>query len=71
MSESAATTLTECQHYWLDHVRSCEASGRSIVEYAADQGIDGKAMYAGRRRWSTQFQRAQVVGPVVGSEWRI
>ena len=54
---------------------------QSIAEYAADQGIDAKAMYAGKkalvkkgvlpRTRPTQFQRAQVVDPVMGSEWHI
>ena len=46
-----------------------------------DQGIDAKAMYAGKktlvkkgvlpRTRPARFQRAQVVGVAVGSEWRI
>jgi hypothetical protein len=81
MNESAATNLTERQQYWLEQVRACEASGKSIAEYAADQGIDAKAMYAGKkalvkkgvlpRSRPAQFQRAQVVDPVMGSEWHI
>lgn len=30
--------LTERQRYWLEHVQACQASGKSIVEYAAAQG---------------------------------
>ena len=81
MNESATKTLTERQQYWLEQVRACQASGKSIAEYAADEGLDAKAMYAGKkalvkkgvlpRTRSTHFQRAQVVGPVVGSEWHI
>ena len=46
-----------------------------------DQGIEAKAMYAGKkvlvmkgvlpRTHAARFQRAQVVDPFVGSEWRI
>ena len=31
--------LTDRQHYWLEHIQACEASGKSIAEYAADTGI--------------------------------
>ena len=81
MTESIATTLTERQRYWLEQVQSCEVSGKTIAEYAADEGIDAKAMYAGKkvlvrngvlpRTRPTRFQRARLVGPVVGSEWCI
>jgi len=81
MNESAAEILRKRQQYCLEQIRPCEASGKSIAEYAANQGIDAKAMYAGekalvrkgvlRRTRSTHFQRAQVVSPVVGSEWHI
>ena len=42
MSDSGATTLTERQHYWLEQVRACEVSGKSIAEHAAQQVIDAK-----------------------------
>lgn len=74
-------TLTERQRYWLEQIQLCEASGKTIAEYAIDQGIDAKAMYAGKktlvkkgvlpRTRPARFQRAQVVNPVVDSEWRI
>ena len=74
-------TLSERQRYWLEQIRACEVSGKTIAEYALDQGIDAKAMYAGKktlvkkgvlpRTRPTRFQRAQVVGPVVGNEWCI
>ncbi len=31
--------LTDRQRYWLGHVQACEASGKSMVEYAASQDI--------------------------------
>ena len=81
MSESVARTLTERQRYWLKEVQACEASGKTVAEYAMDQGIDVKAMYAGKktlvkkgvlpRTRAPRFQRAEVVGPVVGGEWHI
>lgn len=81
MTQSGATTLTARQRYWLEQIQACEAAGKTIAEYARDQGIEAKAMYGGKkslvkkgalpRTRTTRFQRARVVGPVVGSEWRI
>jgi len=81
MSEAEGTALTERQRYWLDHVQACAASGKTIAEYAADQGFSASTMYAGKKMLvkkgvlpptrPVQFQRAQVVTPVAGSEWRI
>lgn len=82
MTESGTTALTERQRYWLEQVQACEASGKTVAEYAADQGFDARAMYAGKkvlvkkgilpRTHSTRFQRARIAtGPVAGGEWRI
>ena len=32
-------TLTDRQRYWLEYVQACEASGKSIAAYSAEQGI--------------------------------
>ena len=81
MSTAKDHTLTARQRYWLEHVQTCEASGKTIAEYAMGQGIDAKAMYAGKktlvkkgvlpRTRPARFQRAHVVGVAVGSEWRV
>ncbi|MEE8343528.1 MAG: hypothetical protein V3R51_06960 [Gammaproteobacteria bacterium] len=81
MEEAKETTLTERQRYWLGQIQACESSGKTVAEYAADQGIEAQAMYAGktmlvkkgvlRPRCPSRFQRAQAVVPVEGSEWRI
>ncbi len=81
MSEAEGTTLTERQRYWLEQVQACEASGKTIAEYAADHDLAAQAMYAGKkmlvkkgvlpRTRPSRFQRARMVGTVVGSEWRI
>ena len=81
MKEASEISLTEHQRYWLNHVRACEASGKRIAEYAAEHGLGIRAMYDGKRLLvkkgvlprtrTTRFQRAQMVGPVMGSEWRI
>ena len=71
--------LTKRQRYWLEQVQACEISGKTVAEYAMHEGIKAKAMYAGKkalvkkgvlpRTRPTRFQRAQMVGAVVGSEW--
>lgn len=81
MVKAKQAALTERQRYWLEQVRACEASGKSIAEYAAEQGLAAKAMYAGKKvlvqkgvlpcTRPARFQRAEMVGAVVGSEWRI
>jgi len=57
MSEAEGIGLTERQRYWLEQVQACEASGKTIAEYAADQGIRV------RRYWSRKACcRARSVG---------
>jgi hypothetical protein len=73
--------LTQRQRYWLEHIQACEASGKSIVEYAAAQGIAARAMYAGKKTLvkkgvlpgthPARFQRVQVLEAPVSSQWRI
>jgi len=81
MSNAEDPILTERQRYWLEQIQTCNDSGKTIAEYAMDQGIEAQAMYAGKkalikkgalpRTRPVRFQRAQVVGAAVGSEWRI
>jgi len=81
MDKVVGTVLTERQRYWLEQIRACEASGKTVAEYAAEQGISAQALYAGKkllvrkgvlpRTRALRFQRVQVAGIPVGSEWRI
>jgi len=81
MNESQEASLTGQQRYWLKHVQACEASGKRITEYAAENGIGVRAMYDGKRALvkkgvlprthDARFQRAQVIEPVASSEWHI
>ncbi|RLJ16854.1 hypothetical protein DJ031_15390 [bacterium endosymbiont of Escarpia laminata] len=81
MNETEEVKLTDPQRYWLEQIRACEASGKTIAEYAADHGVKVHAMYAGKKklvekgilscRRRERFQRAQVVDTVGGSEWRV
>lgn len=34
MSDSENIPLTERQQYWLKHIRACEASGQTTIDYA-------------------------------------
>jgi len=73
--------LTQRQRYWLEHIQACEASGKSIAEYAAAQEFGAQAMYAGKSALvkkgvlpATQpprFQRVQVMEATLSSQWRI
>lgn len=81
MSEVEVAELTERQRYWLEQIQACVASGKTIAEYAAEHGLAAQAMYAGKKSLvrkgvlpstrPARFQRAQVMTPVAGSEWRI
>ena len=81
MSKVAGATLTERQRYWLEQVRACEASGKTVAEYASEQGISAQALYAGKkllvrkgvlpRTRPLRFQRVQIAGVPAGNEWRI
>ena len=73
-------SLTEHQRHWLDHLRACEASGKGIAAYAAEHGLDAKAMYTGKKtlvkkgvlpRTRRSFARAQVRTAVIDNAWRI
>ncbi len=74
-------TLTDRQRYWLEHVQACEASGKSMVEYAASQDIAVRDMYAGKKvlvnkgalptTQPTRFQRVQVMEAAASNQWRI
>ena len=73
--------LTDRQRFWLEHIQACEASGNSMAEYAAAQGIAARAMYAGKKTLvkkgvlpgthPAQFQRVQVMEAPLSSQWRI
>ena len=81
MSNKAGTALTERQRYWLEQIRACAASGKTVAEYAAEHGFSAQALYAGKkllvrkgvlpRTRPLRFQRIQVAGVAAGSEWRI
>ncbi len=73
--------LTEHQRFWLERVKSCEASGKSVVAYAAEQGFPVRAMYDAKkvlvrkgvlaRTQGVRFQRAETTAVSGDSEWHI
>jgi predicted transcriptional regulator len=73
--------LTERQRYWLEHIQACEASGKSMAEYATEHGVKVRAMYSGRKmlvnkgvlpsEQQNRFQRVQVMETSVNQQWRI
>jgi len=73
--------LTERQRYWLRHIQACEASGKSMSDYAASQGIAVRAMYGGKKvlvkkgvlatTRRARFQRVQVMEAAASNHWRI
>jgi len=74
------TPLTKQQHYWLNHLQACEASGKDIAAYAKGHGLKAKTMYAGKKvliskgvmlQAHARFQRAYVVNTVVANKWLI
>jgi len=81
MNNTQEITLTDHQRHWLEHLRACEASGKSIATYAAEHGLDVKALYAGKkvlvkkgvlpRTRPSRFQRAQVKTTMTDKAWRI
>ena len=50
MKETEGSALTERQRYWLEQIRACEASGKTIAEYATAHGVKVHAMYAGKKK---------------------
>lgn len=73
--------LTERQHYWLNHLRACEQAGQGMKAYALSQGLNIKTLYTWKktlvkkgvlpRTRPVRFQKAQIMGAVTTSEWRI
>lgn len=75
--------LTERQQFWLKHLRTCEASGQTTIDYARQHGIIPKSMYSARkgltqkgtlpRPQADRFQKAQVLDDArsLESQWQV
>ena len=84
MAATEDAAFTDRQQYWLKHLRACEASGLTTIDYARTHGIKVKSLYAARRALAeagrlppalTRFQRVRVatdpaadVGP---AQWQV
>jgi len=74
-------SLTAHQRYWLERVKACEVSGKSVVAYASEHGLAVRALYDAKkilvkkgvlpRTHGARFQRVQTEAVSVGSKWRI
>jgi len=75
--------LTERQQYWLKHIRACNASGKTTIDYAREHGIKVKSLYSARKALAEKgtllpaepnhFHKVNVVGdsPVTNSQWHV
>lgn len=41
--------LTDRQRHWLEQIKACEATGKSVAAYAAVHGIEARAMYGAKK----------------------
>ena len=41
--------LTERQRFWLRHLRACEVSGQTSIDYAKAHGLKVKSLYSARK----------------------
>jgi transposase-like protein len=55
-TESATTDL---QRFWLAHARAAVASGLTVKEYAAREGLERKKLYEWRRKFKQRGLLAQ------------
>jgi len=73
--------LTEHQRKWLGRLRACEASGKSLTDYASEQGFPVRALYDAKktlvnkgvlpRTQQSRFQRVQAVTVPADTKWRV
>jgi hypothetical protein len=79
MCKAEGAVLTKDQRYWLERIRSCEASGKSIAAYAAEHGFQVCAMYDAEkilvregvlpRTHQARFQHVQLKAVTADTEW--
>ena len=84
MAGTEDTALTARQRYWLQHLKACEISGQTTIDYARAHGLKVKSLYAARKALAekgrlppapNQFQRVRVTtGPTTGvdpGQWQV
>jgi hypothetical protein len=83
MAVTEDTCLTERQQYWLKHLRACDTSGKTTIDYARENGINVKSMYSARKALAekgtlprpkpARFQQVQVIAgnPAGDTQWHV
>ncbi len=83
MAGTDDVSLTKRQQYWFKHIRACDASGKTTIDYAREHGIKVKSLYSARKALAekgtlppaqpTRFQKVQVMGgsPASESQWHV
>ena len=83
MARTDDCSLTERQQYWLKHIRACDASGQTSIDYAREHDINVNSMYSARKALaekgtlppaqSIRFQKVRVMGssPASDSQWNV
>lgn len=85
MPEEQNDELTERQRFWLSHLRACEVSGQTSIDYARVHGLKVKSLYGARKALAEKgalppapppvsgFQRVQVVdhNRDGGKQWHV
>ena len=87
MPDEQNNELTERQRFWLRHLRACEVSGQTSIDYARTHGLKVKSLYSARKALAEKgalppaptpvngFQRIQVVdhdrGSGSGKQWHV
>lgn len=82
MTDIPEQTLTVQQSDWLEKIKACEASGKSMKAFALSEGLAIKDLYAWKktlvkkgvlpRTRAPRFQRARIIdGGHTGYEYRL
>lgn len=77
-----STSLTPCQQCWLEQIRACEASGKTVADFAVEHRLSARAMYSAKKALVSKgalsktqqgrFRRAQIIDAVATtSEWQV
>ena len=83
MAKTDEACLTERQQYWLKHIRACDATEQTSIDYAREHGINVKSLYSARKALAEKgtlpslqpprFHKAQVASDPIrtDSQWHI
>lgn len=81
MTNTSPPDLTERQQFWLNHLRACEAEGKTTIEYAREHGLSPSGMYSARQDLvhkgvlpapgKPRFMRAKMTAPIADTQWQV